>query len=77
MPSSVKVNNKARPQSAPNKNNSNNKKSIKETAFSTPSKSPKQLNLNSLGLSPDAGKYKTGLLNPFSDSATGARIPDK
>lgn len=79
MPSSVKVNNKARPQSAPNNknNNSNNKKPIKEIAFSTPSKNPKQLNLNSLGLSPDAGKYKTGLLNPFSDSATGSRIPDQ
>jgi hypothetical protein len=38
---------------------------------------PRQLNLNQLGLSPDAKKYKDGLLNPFSDAATGARVPDQ
>lgn len=76
MPSSVKVNNKARPQSAPKNKNNNNKKE-KETAFSTPPRVPKQLNMNSLALSPDANKYKLGLLNPFSDVATGARLPDQ
>lgn len=48
-----------------------------ETAFSGPSKIPKQISMNSLGLSPDANKYKTGLLNPFSDTATGSRLPDQ
>lgn len=48
-----------------------------ETAFSSPGKAPKQINLNNLGLSPDANKYKTGLLNPFSDTATGSRLPDQ
>lgn len=48
-----------------------------ETAFSTPTRIPKQLNMNQLGLSPDATKYKTGLLNPFSDTATGSRLPDQ
>lgn len=63
-----------------NKNlNGNNKAngSKQETAFSTPMKIPKQINLNQLGLSPDANKYKTGLLNPFSDVATGSRLPDQ
>lgn len=81
MPSSVKINNKARPQSAPNKTKNNNKinnnQKPKETAFQGPLTQTKRVNMNSLGLTPDALKYKTGLLNPFSDAATGSRLPDQ
>lgn len=77
------VNNKtkSRPQSAPqkknnNNNNLNNNNVKKENGFATPSKNVK-LNLNALNLTPDANKYKMGLLNPFSDYATGSRIPDQ
>jgi hypothetical protein len=67
-------------QTAPKSNNNNKKKnnnSKKESAFTTPNKPPKQLNLNAVGLTPDANKYKQGLLNPFSDAAIGARLPDQ
>jgi hypothetical protein len=59
------------------KNLNGNNKTKHESAFNTPAKIPKQINLNNMGLSPDASKYKTGLLNPFSDSAVGSRLPDQ
>jgi len=49
-----------------------------EPAFTGPANSaPKQLNLNRMNLSPDSKKYKDGLLNPFSDAASGSRVPDQ
>jgi len=66
-----------------NNNNNNNKNKNKNKKISIPNNNqlvknqPGKLNLNVNNLSSDARKYKEGLLNPFSDSGTGSRLPDQ
>jgi len=69
-----------------NKSNNNNKKSKpnggnnKETAFSGPSKRSLggyQLDVYNSNMSKAASTYKAALLEPFSDSAIGCRVPDQ
>lgn len=74
----VKMNNNSKNKNKKqnNKNSNNNKQLTKQPApFTTPNKNV-QVNL-SRGLTPDANKYRNGLLNPFSDVAIGGRVPDQ